>query len=234
MCRTYIYAVSAVITGVPYYRICRTYRIFTLMKLTISSLKGGVGKTTSAVCLSLGLARLGQRVLLVDADGEQRSALRWSERADEWPTEKVTVIAWSGRDLGRRIKSVADDYDSVLVDTGPTNRAVLAGALGATGRLLVPCGPRSLDVAELSATFDVAAEVDAVTPVYASVLLTMVRLGTKSADDIRGVLETDLGYPLTRTVVPLRESFAHMFGTVPTNTGAYDDLLTELLADEQN
>ncbi|MFE7423797.1 AAA family ATPase [Rhodococcus sp. NPDC057529] len=198
----------------------------------MSSLKGGTGKTTSAVCLSLGLARRGHRVLLVDSDGEQQSSLKWSERAESWPTEQVTVIAWSGRDLGRRIRAVADDYDSVIVDTGPSNRAVLAGALGATGRLLVPCGPRSLDVAELRATLDIASEVDQVTPVFMNVLLTMVRLGTRSADDVRDVLETDLGYPLLKSVVPLRETYAHMFASTPDNLGAYDDVLEELLADD--
>ena len=42
------------------------------MTVTISfaNQKGGVGKTTSSVTLAHGLARMGQRVLLVDLDGQ--------------------------------------------------------------------------------------------------------------------------------------------------------------------
>ena len=49
--------------------------------ITIASQKGGVGKTTTAVCLSGALVEQGKRMLLLDLD-PQASASKWLERND--------------------------------------------------------------------------------------------------------------------------------------------------------
>lgn len=70
------------------------------MKITIGNIKGGVGKTTSAVYLALGLSRSG-RTLLVDADPEQASAFGWWEAAGEsWP-DACSVERCPSRELAQ-------------------------------------------------------------------------------------------------------------------------------------
>ncbi|WP_322755991.1 ParA family protein [Frankia sp. Cas3] len=109
------------------------------MRIVVGNLKGGVAKTTTAVYLALGLARTG-RVLLVDADGTNASAVDWSANAEDWPAT-VVVVPWAVPDLGRRVAAVAGDYDHIVIDTGPERGDLLRQALMVTDDLLVPVAP---------------------------------------------------------------------------------------------
>lgn len=198
------------------------------VRITVGNLKGGVAKSTTAIYLACGLAAAGGRVLLVDADGTNASALDWSSNAEEWPAT-VVVVPWPVDDLARRVQAVAGDYEHVVIDTGPEQSALLRQALMVTDELVVPVSPSPMELRKLGHTFGAAAEVDAVSPVTARVLLAKVRTGTRSAIEAREFLN-HLGLPVMDAQVHLREAYALAWGTCPADLGEYDDVLAELSA----
>ena len=193
------------------------------LRLAVVNLKGGTGKTVSAVHLAEALARQG-RTLLVDAD-PQGSALSWSEEAANLT---CAVISLPVRDLHRRLTDLLPGLAHVVIDTPPGDRAIVRSAIAAAEVVLVPMPPSIMDLDRLRPTLELISEVEAVTPLHAFVLLTRVRAATRSSRLTREVLG-ELGVSLLDAQVPLRESFNTSFGTVPPDD-AYGDVLDELIS----
>ncbi len=195
------------------------------VRLSCGNLKGGVGKSTSAVFLACGLSQRG-RTLLVDAD-PQGSILGWSE--DAGPGFGVTVIAWPTRDLAKRVAAVADDYEHVVIDTGPSQEHLLRQAVAVSDHLIVPVPPSLMDVRELARTLQLVDDLEPVRRVTAHVLLTKVRAGTTAARDARAGL-TEQGLPVLVSQVSLREFYSRAWGTPVTKLEDYAAVLDELLS----
>lgn len=195
------------------------------MRLTIGNIKGGVGKTTTAVYLALGLSATG-RTLLVDADPEQASAFGWWESSGEdWPAS-CSVERCPSRELARYVRQRADQYEHLVIDTSPKNPYLLRQALLVTDDLIVPTAPRPMELRELRATFELAAEVDATHDVSVAVLLVQVRARTRSSAEARAML-TEMGLPVLDAQTSLRESYSLAFGSVP-DLAEYGAVLAEI------
>lgn len=195
------------------------------MRLAVINLKGGTGKTTTAVYVAAGLARTA-RTLLVDAD-PQGSALAWSEAAAVFPIPTVSLPV---RDLDRRLGELSRGFRHVVIDTPPGNIPIVRSALAASDVALLPIPASLIDLDRLRPTLELAAELEGHGELTLRVVLTRVRSRTRSAAAARQVLG-ELGLPVLAAEVPLREALSMSFGLEPANLREYVPVLDELTAE---
>jgi chromosome partitioning protein len=120
----------------------------------VANQKGGVGKTTTAVNLAAGLAKIGQRVLMIDLDpqgnatmgsGVDKRALELSvydvlganRELSGAEIELVTLERRNER-LKGALKAADADYDFVLVDCPPSLSMLTLNGLCAAHGVVVP------------------------------------------------------------------------------------------------
>lgn len=192
------------------------------MRIAVVNLKGGTGKTTTAMSLAAALSERG-RTLLVDAD-PQASALSWSEAAGDLPLQVVSLPV---RDLHLRLVELGKGYEHLVLDTPPGQEAIVRSALRAVSLVLVPIPPALMDLDRLRPTLEMIAEAESANPnLTVRIVLTKVRAGTRSARAARELL-VEIGMPILDTEIPLRESIASIFGAMP-RSAEYLGMLDEL------
>jgi chromosome partitioning protein len=177
------------------------------MNIVVSNVKGGVGKTTTAVYLAAVAGRRGRGpVVLVDAD-PQGSTAEWYD-AD--PLEGVELVEGpSVRTVG---KAMNQQDAIVVVDTPPGEGTVVQAALGRADAVVIPTRAGGVEPNRVMATL-------AMTPrnVPAGVVICSARLGT---NDLDATIEwwTELKVPVWG-IVPERVSIASGPASALSNEG---------------
>jgi chromosome partitioning protein len=116
------------------------------MILVVGHVKGGVGKTTLTLNLTIARAAEGHDVLLVDGD-EQGTALLFTDlRTTALGTPGYTAVRLQGPALRTQVRQLASKYDDILIDVGGRDTGSLRAALTVAQTLLIPLQPRSFDI----------------------------------------------------------------------------------------
>lgn len=115
--------------------------------ITVTTRKGGAGKSTIIMQLAGALALRQFQVLVVDGD-PQGSAIQWSAAADEKPFPVPVVnLAAAGSRIDREIKKQVGHFDFILVDCPPASDSpVPRSALRVSHLAIVPVIPSPLDL----------------------------------------------------------------------------------------
>jgi chromosome partitioning protein len=124
--------------------------------VAVVSLKGGVGKTTTALYLAEAARREGKVPVVIDADNE-RSALEWSTLG-----ELAFDVVHAEKDgLARQARTLEKKEHTVIIDTPPNNREILWAAAAVADRVVVPVAPTGVDVNRLRTTLEVLLDIEA-------------------------------------------------------------------------
>lgn len=211
------------------------------MKIAIIGQKGGPGKTTVAVNVAAELKRLGESVLIVDAD-PQLSATAWGERAEREGFETPPIVHM-GKRLHRDLKRVANGHDHVVIDTPGRLGPVTRSALIAADIAIIIARPTPMDLDALSQTFELLDEVASALDYEpeARVLISQMVRQVSARDTIAALQDDEECPPILESTVGFRADYpaATAFGQGvvdynPRGKAAKEirALVRELLAEE--
>ncbi|GAC1351321.1 MAG: ParA family partition ATPase [Polyangiales bacterium] len=202
------------------------------MFIAITGQKGGVGKSTTAICLAVAAMSRAMRVLLVDAD-PQGTVRTWGEVASENGHCAPTIVAM-GATMHRpgQLDTVSQGFDLTVIDYPPRHGDVTRAALMIADVAILPCGPTAADAWALSGALEVLAEARALRDrMEACVLITRKQGRTSLAKGARRVLESS-GLPVLESELGYRVAYqeALAFGQGVTNFAPRDTATLEVFA----
>jgi len=147
--------------------------------LGVLSIKGGVGKTTTAIALGDAISGFGKKVLLVDANfsmpnlglhlkvidpektlhsvlnrtSNMKDAIQKLENFDILPSSIFTTIEINPFDLRTKLRGLKNKYDFIIIDSSPALNEETLAAMLASDELFIVTTP---DHPTLSATLKAA------------------------------------------------------------------------------
>lgn len=198
--------------------------------ITIGMLKGGSGKTTSAVFTALHHAAAGRTVVGLDGDQTSQSMHDWARLADAAGTPlPFEVIRYPFADIAEEVERQRLQADVVVVDAGGGDLEFLVSAATVSDVLLMPLAPSGADARRVEATMKAAERGATQNQRGLLAALAIVRADGRSAEPERwrAQLLAD-ERPLLDTSIGARVLYSRAYGTLPDDVGEYADLLAEV------
>jgi chromosome partitioning protein len=123
------------------------------MRIGISNLKGGVGKTTLSQNLAVCFAHMGYKTAIADTDANQNS-LEWFGARDESLPKIFVSGTTEPKALNKGVDALHEDYEIVIIDGTPSLNEMTTRIILASDILLIPILPSGHDYRAMKQFFD--------------------------------------------------------------------------------
>jgi chromosome partitioning protein len=136
------------------------------MIIICGGIKGGGGKTTTAINLAIMRGLAGFEVLLVDADSiDNGNASDFSAIRDEaLPNKHYTAIKLNGKAIAKEIPTLAQKFSDIIIDVGGHDSVSQRASLTVADLLLVPVFPSSFDTWVIESINTLVSEASLINP----------------------------------------------------------------------
>lgn len=191
------------------------------MIIAITNLKGGVGKTTTAMHLAAVAQSHGETPVVIDADSE-RSALEWASDGDlDFKVQRANPDS-----LARQARAIATGGSVVIIDGPPNSRDLLWSAASVADRVVVPISPTGLDVNRLRSTLEVLLDIEA----SKAEMDTRILFTRWDARKVLAREAVDLlrDFPVMQAKVRSLTRYEAAFGAMPSFLDEYQQVYKEL------
>jgi len=200
--------------------------------ITVSTGKGGAGKTTTTISLADYWASTGYKIGLLNTD-PNKSLSRWYEKGkkkgyfenivfkEELHEKNIITVA----------KALCDEVDILLIDVAGIASVSLLKAAGIADLVIIPAQPNEDDFLEAIATKDIVKEAEELTgrSIACRTVLTRAKAGTRVLEHIAQQLEKK-NFPLFKTIFYDRTIFpkSRFMGGTPISYGANEEAKKEI------
>lgn len=121
----------------------------------VANLKGGVGKSTTAIHLATAAQMAGIPTTIIDIDPDQQAAAKWSDsRSAARPPVLSAVYSRLPQSIAEAERGGAE---LIFIDTAAFEQKILTASVHVADLILIPCRPTVQDVQYLTATTDIVA-----------------------------------------------------------------------------
>jgi chromosome partitioning protein len=124
------------------------------MIISVTNLKGGVGKTTIAVNLASAFTQRGKSVCIIDTDLKQHSSLEWAgNRAED--RARIQVFAIEQKQLTYdMINDLKTKFDLIIIDGTPQVSTIAEKTIIVSNIVIIPILPSIFDFRAFETFFE--------------------------------------------------------------------------------